>query len=363
MPGRPSYDRALFGLAGALTLLCMWIVVPPFAIPALIAAIVAIEWSPYLFALNGLVLLLALRARTRRGWAAAGLTALNLVLCAIPAVTLLAVERGDRAFAGASPHRPGPVVEGNLRVEFAGFSPTIREYLPPKPNECPPVVFALYGGAWQRGSAGNDASLNRALAGRGYEVFALEYRHAPAYRFPAALQDIEREIDWVMQRPARRNCAAPRAALLGHSSGGELALVAAYTRPKIQAVVSYSGPIDLEQAYRFPPQPDPLDVRAILRAYLGASPASARDAYRAASPLMHVRAHLPPTLLIYAGRDHIVDIRAALALRAALQAHGDEVTFLRLPWAEHGFEAVPFGLHARYAFDAVDGFLRRALAK
>jgi acetyl esterase/lipase len=76
---------------------------------------------------------------------------------------------------------------------------------------------------------------------------------------------------------------------------------------------------------------------------------------------MHVRAHLPATLLIYGGRDHVVDIAAPLELQAALQAHGDDVTLVRLPWAEHGFEDVPIGLHGGYAFEAVDGFLGRVL--
>lgn len=361
MAARPAYAGALIGIAIALMLICVWIVVPPFAVPALIAAVLTIEWSPYLFALNALVLALTFHARTRRRWVAAGLTAVNLILCALPGVTLLAERRDAPTFSVARARKPGVVREQELRARFADFAPAIHAYLPAEPSQCPPLVFAIYGGAWQRGNAKNDARLNRALAARGYEVFALDYRHAPAFRFPTPLTDIDREIDWVLRRLAHRGCGPPRAALLGHSSGGELALVAAYTRRDIWAVVSYSGPIDLEQAYDFPPRPDPLDVRAILRAYLGAPPAAARDEYRAASPLMHVRAHLPPTMLIYGGRDHVVDIAAPRELQAALQARGDDVTFVRLPWAEHGFEEVPFGLHGRHALEALDGFLSRVL--
>lgn len=375
MVTRPAYAGTLFGIAIALTLLCMWIVIPPFVIPALIATVITIEWSPYLFALNAIVLLLAWLARTWRRWATGGslrtfrrwgavaLTIVNLAICAIPTVALVASQRDDRTFSVSNTRPSGVVFEEDLRIGMPNFTATIRQYLPPQPNQCPAVVFAIYGGAWQRGSAENDAGLNRALAARGYQVFALEYRHAPAFQFPKPLEDINREIDWVTQQLSRRNCGPPRVALLGHSAGGELAMVAAYTRLNIQAVVSYSGPIDLDQAYRVPPQPDPLDVRAILRAYLGAPPALARDAYRAASPLNLVRAHLPPTLLLYAGRDHVVDIRAPMELRDALQAHGDDVTFVRFPWAEHGFEEVPFGLHGHLALDAVDAFLTRTLAE
>jgi acetyl esterase/lipase len=341
----------------------MWIVVPPFGVPALIAADVAIEWSPYLFVLDALVLILLLRARTRQRWVAAGLTIVNAGLCAIPSVALLVAQGGAGTLSGSNHRVPGIVSERAIRIRFSDFVPTIREYQPPHANECPAIVFAIYGGAWQRGSSSNDARLNRALAARGYEVFALDYRHAPAFHFPAQLIDVGREIDWVTQQPARRRCGPPRIALLGHSSGGELALLAAFTRPNVAAVVSYSGPIDLDQAYRFPPRPDPLDVRAILRAYLGATPTSAREAYRAASPLMHVRVHLPATLLIYGERDHVVDVRAPVELRDALQARGDDVTLLRLPWAEHAFENVPLGLHGRFALNAVDAFFSRTLAR
>jgi acetyl esterase/lipase len=363
MVARPSYAGALFGVAIGLMLLCIWIVIPPFSGPALIAADLAIEWSPYFFALNLIVLLLALRARTWRRWATLGLTIANLVLSALPGATLLASQRDESAFQTPSRRAVGFVFEQELHVAFSDYAPTIREYRPPQPNECPAVIFAIHGGAWQRGSSESDAGLNRALAARGYEVFALEYRLAPEFRFPAPLEDINREIDWVSQQLARRNCGPPRVALLGHSAGGELAMVAAYTRLNIQAVVSYSGPVDLDQAYQFPPQPDPLDVRAILRAYLGAPPSLAREAYRAASPLAQVRAHLPPTLLIYGARDHVVDIRAPIELRDALQARRNDVALVQFPWAEHGFEDVPYGFHGRVALDTVDAFLTRTLAE
>ncbi|MDQ6926863.1 MAG: alpha/beta hydrolase, partial [Candidatus Eremiobacteraeota bacterium] len=81
--------------------------------------------------------------------------------------------------------------------------------------------------------------------------------------------------------------------------------------------------------------------------------------YRAASPLAHVRPGLPPPLLIYGGRDHLVEARFGRALDRALIAAGDPVAYVELPWAEHGFDAVPGGVGERVATAVTEQFLRR----
>jgi len=126
-------------------------------------------------------------------------------------------------------------------------------------------------------------------------------------------------------------------------------------------LISYSGAIDLVNGYKYPPKPDPIGVRSVITAYMGATPDLDPQGYRAASPIDQVRSGLPPTLLIYADRDHVVDFGSAEMFRDALRTNGDDVTFVELPWTEHGFEEVPFGLHAPVALRAVEAFLRRTL--
>lgn len=68
---------------------------------------------------------------------------------------------------------------------------------------------------------------------------------------------------------------------------------------------------------------------------------------------------LPPALLVYGGRDHVVRPRFGRAAAAALARAGDRVVYAELPWAEHGFDLAPGGLGARVTARLVDGFLAR----
>jgi acetyl esterase/lipase len=153
-----------------------------------------------------------------------------------------------------------------------------------------------------------------------------------------------------------------RVAILGHSSGGELAELNAFApHAPFRALISFSGAIDLLKGYEVLPSPDPIGVRSVIAAYMGSTPAEDPRRYRSASPLYQVRRGLPPTLLIYGDRDHVVDFGYAEKFRDALRSDGNEVTFVELPWTEHGFEEVPYGLHAPVALRAVEEFLRRTL--
>ncbi|MBC5824740.1 MAG: alpha/beta hydrolase [Candidatus Eremiobacteraeota bacterium] len=354
----------LLGLSVALTLLSIWIVVPPWNRPSLIAAVISIECSPYLLLLNAGALVAILRApRSGLRKAAAVLAVANLSLSALPPFLLFTQTKDAAAtFSSlAAAQSRGALRETDIPVVLGQRRTAMHAYLPDSLRPAP-IVAAVYGGAWRNGSPSNDAMLDRALAARGYAVFAFDYRHSPAVRFPSALEDVKAQLRFIERKASEYHADPNRIAIVGHSSGAELALLAAYGSDRaVRAVVSYSGPIDLAQAYRFPPHPDPIDVRAILRDYIGGAPSGSAERYRLASPIAYVRKGLPPTLLIYGARDHVVKIEAATALRDALESAGTKVTLIRLPWAEHAFENIPFGLHAPVVLYAVERFLDSAV--
>ncbi len=153
-------------------------------------------------------------------------------------------------------------------------------------------------------------------------------------------------------------------ALLGRSSGAQLAMVAAYEPGAlpVRAVVNYYGPVDLVEGYRHPPDPDPLNVRAIEEAFLGGSPVQMPEAYRTASPISYVSRSLPPTLSIYGMRDYVVEPRFGGLLHASLRATGSTSVLLQIPWAGHAFDAVPHGPGAQLALYHTERFLAWALA-
>ncbi|MBV8196972.1 MAG: alpha/beta hydrolase, partial [Candidatus Eremiobacteraeota bacterium] len=336
----------------------VWIVIPPFNALTIGLAVASIELSAYLLAVNVLLLALTLRRRGRSRTATGIVLAINCIVCALPLFALANTEvDGSISYHNVSV----PITERAISVILGRERSHILAYLPAASRRTP-AIFAVYGGAWRNGTPRSDAALNRKLAHQGYAVFALDYRHAPQYRFPAALDDVRSEVAFIRRNAARYNIDPGRTAMLGHSSGGELAaLVAFEPGSPIRSLISYSGAVDLTMGWKYPPVPDPIGVRAVIQGYIGDTPARAPARYRAASPLDHVRRGLPPVLLIYGARDHVVDIRYAWKLRDALRAAGTSVTFSQLPWAEHAFEVVPFGLHAPIAYRATLTFLGSTL--
>jgi acetyl esterase/lipase len=387
--------RLLFAAALVVAFVTSWIVLPAPNRWLLALGVGAPELSAWL-ALGGLavcVLTLGVASRDRLAQAAFVLAALATILASVPlARSPLVVRRFDRAMRGAlgdeflrgvpperwARMRPAPIVffdlfrgidVGDARITrdiaFAapeGVQLTLDVYRPVTAGPHPSVV-QIYGGAWQRGGPGDDAGFATYLAARGYVVFAIDYRHAPRWRWPAQIQDVRAAIGWIRTRGVEYGADASRLAILGRSAGAHLAMVAAYEPGAlpVSAVVSYYGPVDLTDGYRHPPRPDPLGTRSLDEALLGGTPDELPDRYREASPISYVTRRLPPSLLIYGGRDHVVLPRFGAMLDDRLRAAGATSVFLEIPWAEHAFDAIPNGPSAQLTLYYTEQFLAWAL--
>jgi acetyl esterase/lipase len=228
-----------------------------------------------------------------------------------------------------------------------------------------PTIVLIHGGAWRHGSADNDAELNRYLAGQGYTVIAITYRLAPRYRFPAQIEDVRSAFTFIRQHAAELGVDLERVAVMGRSAGAHLAMLAAYQPSplSIRAVVNYYGPVNLTIGYYDLPTPDPIDSRAVLRDLLGGTPEEFPDLYRRASPITYVTQPQPSTLLIYAGRDHLVQAKFGRALYQQLQTVGSKAIYLEIPWAEHAFDAVFSGVSNQLALYHTERFLAWVLQK
>lgn len=246
----------------------------------------------------------------------------------------------------------------------AGVPLTMEVYQPPEVGKYPALVV-IYGGGWQHGNPRANAAFNQYIASRGYTVFAIDYRHAPNYRFPAQLDDVRTALNFIRQHAAEYEADTERMALLGRSAGAHLAMLAAYQpdAPPIRAVVNYYGPVNLTEGYNSPPHPDPINTRAVLRTFIGGSLDEFPKQYKMASPINYVTRPLPPTLLIYGGRDHLVEARFGRQMYERLQKSGNTAVFLEIPWAEHAFDAVFNGVSNQLALYYTERFLAWALFK
>ena len=383
--------------AGAIFFLTLWIFIPGWTYPLFVLSVGAPELSPWLLLaslilclvcakfpgpsqLTRLTLLLAL-----------GATALALVPFA---QAVLAVRRFESAMQSALGEdflrgvpirvrdglRPRPIMALDLfrgidlgeprvvrGIPFAapdGQRLTLDVYRPVADGRFPGVV-QIYGGAWQRGAPGDNPQFARYLAARGYVVFAIDYRHAPKWPWPAQIADVRTALTWIREHGSEYATDLSRIALIGRSAGAHLALMAAYEpgAPPVRGVVSFYGPVDLADGYRHPPRPDPLDVRAIDEALLSGTPDHVPDRYREASPIRYVNRKLPPTLLIYGARDHVVEARFGEMLHERLQSTGTPSVLLEIPWAEHAFDAIPSGLSGQLALYYTEQFLAWALTR
>ncbi len=317
-----------FALALLGLFLSVWIVVPGPILPLFVLTVGGTELWPFLTILNVIVLFVALRSHSPTGPAAA-IIALAALLCTLvpPA-----------AYAIRGPHVP---LSALLMPSGRANSNAVRRSAP--------LVLAIYGGAWERGSPKSDAHFNAIIASWGYRVIALNYPHAPGARWPAQRDAVLRQID-----------ALPggRVVVLGHSSGAQLALIAAALRPhRISAVITYESPVDLRLAYEYPPQPDVINVRHILLDLCGGTPAQRPACYRSASPRYVVHAGMPPLLMIVAGRDHVAPVGFERLLRDKLRGDRVSVTYIELPGADHAFEQFATGFHDRIALWYVRQFL------
>jgi acetyl esterase/lipase len=235
-------------------------------------------------------------------------------------------------------------------------------YRPAKVGHYPAIV-TIYGGAWQRGNPDQDAAFNRYMAAQGYVVWAISYRHAPQYQFPAQIDDVRSALQFIQTHATEYETDIQRVGLMGRSAGAQLAMLAAYQSSPfpIQALVNYYGPVNLTAGYYEVPTPDPIGSRSVLKAFLGGTPEDVPTLYQQASPLNAVKPNLPPSLLIYGKRDHIVQSKYGRNLARTLAAQGNQVVFMEIPWADHAFDAVFPGVSNQLALYYTERFLAWAL--
>ena len=374
--------------------LSLWIVIPAPTLSLLPLGVGAPEVSPWLVGINAIALVLvALRLPSNGSYGfALGCSLLGLLLSLLPLIQFPAAnarmaadmeaEFGKAVLMTAPPMaqslRPQPFVwidafrgiqVPKVRIErgvqFAtvdGVQLTLNLYRPASVG-LHPAIAVIYGGAWQSGAPTNDEMFSRYMAAQGYTVVALDYRHAPQFRYPAQLEDIQTALSFIQTHAEVLEIDRQRIALLGRSAGAHLASLVAYGQSPvpIRAVVNYYGPANLTEGYNEPPMPDPINVRAVLENFLGGNPDQVPQLYQDASPINHISSNLPPSLLVYSRRDHLVLPKFGRQLYEKLQRTGNQAVFLDIPWAEHAFDAVFNGVSNQLVLYYTERFLAWAL--
>lgn len=226
---------------------------------------------------------------------------------------------------------------------------TVRVYRPAGAPPGPlPLVVYFHGGGWVLGSLNQgDWLCSNVARSVGAVVVSVDYRLAPAHRWPAAAEDAYRALADIVARADEFGADGERLAVMGDSAGGNLAAVTALMardrsgpRIRLQVLVypatdmTFASPSIEENAHA--PILSKAEMVAYREHYLGDQ--DPRDPH--ASPL-HARDHsgLPSALVQVAEHDPIRD--DGLRYAAVLEAAGVRVrttTYVGMP---HGFLSFP----------------------
>lgn len=96
-------------------------------------------------------------------------------------------------------------------------------YLPQNAPQKLPVIVSVHGGAFVYGQKETYKFYLMSLAERGFAVVNFNYRLAPEYKFPAALEDTDAVVHWVFENAQKFNLDVKNFFLVGDSAGANYA--------------------------------------------------------------------------------------------------------------------------------------------
>jgi len=257
----------------------------------------------------------------------------------------------------------------DLRIAGRQEEIPLRIYSPHPDREQPALLY-FHGGGWVVGSIDSHDRLCRALANASDTVvISVDYRLAPEHRFPAAIDDCEDALRYVMEHAAALGIDRNRVAVGGDSAGGNLAAVVC-----LRARES-GGALPAAQVLLYPATGHGLDTpsrHAFAEGYLltaGAMRWFSDHYLRSKADAVHPHAAprvvddlsgLPPAFLITAEFDPLRDEGEEYGQR--LEQAGVSVTSIRCDGMIHGFLQLTAMVEpARAAIDELANWLRLTL--
>lgn len=214
-------------------------------------------------------------------------------------------------------------------------------YRPPAGTEKRMALIHFHGGGFARGNKNTLGGQITPITARGYLSIAAQYRLTGVAKFPAAIDDAKTHIRWVRANAASLGIDPQRIAIVGHSAGGHIALfTAGQTDAALAACIAFY-PVT--------------DVHANAQALM--PPGSDEAAINDASPLAHIKAGYPPTVIFHGLSDVTIPPENSQRLLQALRS-------AQVPSELHTFAGVPheFDEHPEFAESCAvltDFFLER----
>lgn len=249
----------------------------------------------------------------------------------------MAVMRGEQA--------PGPDMASvrDTRVRSSGGFVPVRILTPvPQPRG---VIVYYHGGGWVIGGLADFDKLGRVLAQRtGCTVILVDYRLAPEYRFPTAVDDSWAALRWAGERRAELAHADAPLIVAGDSAGGNLSAIMAQRAkaaggPSIALQVLVYPVTDCDfgsTSYQDPANQLMLTRESMIWFWDHYAPVPEARLHPDASPLRNADLlRLPPAVVLTAEHDVLRDEGELYATR--LLKAGVPVRHRRFAGQMHGF--------------------------
>jgi acetyl esterase/lipase len=190
-----------------------------------------------------------------------------------------------------------------------------------------PAIVVIHGGGWMAGKRQDMGAIAKDFAAHGYVASTISYRFAPKHCFPAQIEDAKCAVRYLRAHAKELNIDPNRVGAMGVSAGAHLSMMLGAMdssdgmegdggnpdqSSKVQAVVSFVGPVNLARA-------DYTDAQTqILEAFLGGKPKDKQPECRSASPITYLNKGDAPMLCFFGTKDPLVSNDQAFQISDAL---------------------------------------------
>ena len=265
------------------------------------------------------------------------------------------VDHGAPVLADDAVRRTEDVIYGRK----SGMALTMDVFQPAEPNGC--GLLFLVNGGWLSSKATPlmvtiRPDTYQVYLDRGYIVFAVVTSSQPKFTVAEEIADVHRAVRFVRANAERFGVRPDRLGMLGSSSGGHLTLsIAAGGGPgkvnspdpverdssEVQAAACFFPPTDFLN-YGGPGKSGlgegPLAPLQAAFQSAGLSPKEKEKLGRAISPIYHVTAKLPPTLIISGDKDDVVPLQQSESfIERAKEVGAPPVKLIIRPGKGHGW--------------------------
>jgi acetyl esterase/lipase len=247
----------------------------------------------------------------------------------------------------------------------AGLALTMDVFTPKKDTNGRAVIFVVSGGWFSNHKAINPLFFQEFLK-RGYTVFAVVHGSQPKFTIPEILEDMHRAVRFIRYHAKDYRVDPDRFAIIGASAGGHLSLMQGTAgnlgdpkaddpvervSSRVQAVAAFFPPTDflnwgkpgnemINRAFR-PPFTAAVDYHEFNKEkalYLPITDEKKlREISAQVSPITHVNAETPPTLLIHGDKDELVPLQQSEIMLEKLKKAGIPAELIVRKGVGHGW--------------------------